>query len=176
MQKRELLFALRVGGILLLVAALTALLIGTVYRITAPYIAANEAAAVSEAVSQLFPDAEAVKMELPQENESVLALYRAERQGEPAGYAVQVKAQGYGGDLLLMVGVGTDGRITSVLVLSHSETPGIGSKVLEPSRLAALEGVSDAEAADAISGATYSSRALRAGLEQALSLVKGGQP
>ena len=47
------------------------------------------------------------------------------------GYAFELGSRGYEGDIRFMVGVGVDGTIFGVTVLSHNETPGLGSRVNE---------------------------------------------
>jgi electron transport complex protein RnfG len=45
------------------------------------------------------------------------------------GYAIQSTAQGYAGDINMLVGIDADQNILAVRVLSHSETPGLGDKI-----------------------------------------------
>lgn len=59
-----------------------------------------------------------------------VTVYRARLAGEVRGVAFNwVSEAGYGGPITLTVGIGRDGRIASVRVLSHSETPGLGDKI-----------------------------------------------
>jgi electron transport complex protein RnfG len=59
-----------------------------------------------------------------------ITVYRARQGGEVSGVAFNwVSEAGYGGPITLTVGIGRDGRIASVRVLSHSETPGLGDKI-----------------------------------------------
>lgn len=59
-----------------------------------------------------------------------ITVYRARQGGEVSGVAFNWVAEaGYGGPITLTVAVGRDGRIASVRVLSHSETPGLGDKI-----------------------------------------------
>ena len=44
------------------------------------------------------------------------------------GCAILVTTSGFGGPLSLMVGVREDGVVNNTVVLSHSETPGLGAK------------------------------------------------
>ena len=41
-------------------------------------------------------------------------------------------AKGYGGTVSVMVGIGTDGAITGLEILSHAETPGLGANAVKP--------------------------------------------
>lgn len=47
--------------------------------------------------------------------------------GKEAGYVFTTGAKGYGGTVSVMVGMDTEGNITGVEILSHSETPGLGA-------------------------------------------------
>ena len=38
-------------------------------------------------------------------------------------------SKGYGGEVSVLTGIGTDGKVVGVTVLEHNETPGMGSKV-----------------------------------------------
>lgn len=56
------------------------------------------------------------------------SYYRAVKDGETVGYAVESSTVGFGGTLSLMVGITPDGKVFNTSVLSHSETPGLGAK------------------------------------------------
>lgn len=47
--------------------------------------------------------------------------------GNVVGYTFTTAASGYGGSVGVMTGIGSDGKVTGVVVLSHSETPGLGA-------------------------------------------------
>ena len=46
---------------------------------------------------------------------------------ETVGYVFQTEAKGYGGAVKVMTGISADGQITGVVILEHSETPGLGA-------------------------------------------------
>ena len=48
--------------------------------------------------------------------------------GAPVAYAVRSTTVGFGGPLVLMVGITADGVVYNTSVLSHNETPGLGAK------------------------------------------------
>ena len=48
--------------------------------------------------------------------------------GTPVAYAVKSTTVGFGGPLVLMVGITADGVVYNTSVLSHNETPGLGAK------------------------------------------------
>ena len=47
--------------------------------------------------------------------------------GQTVGYVFETEGKGYGGTVKVMTGISTEGEITGVVVLSHSETPGLGA-------------------------------------------------
>lgn len=47
--------------------------------------------------------------------------------GQAVGYVFETEGKGYGGTVKVMTGINTEGSITGVIVLSHSETPGLGA-------------------------------------------------
>ena len=56
-------------------------------------------------------------------------IYRALKGGQVTGVAYEILGTGYAGAIKLMLGVGADGRVLDVRVLSHKETPGLGDKM-----------------------------------------------
>ena len=97
--------------------------------------------------------------------------YIAKKDGEVVGVAFEASSrEGYGGNVGLMVGVGLDGSIYGVEVVTHAETPGLGSKITEEKFLTQFEGRSldntrwsvkkDGGDIDQITGATISPRAV----------------
>ena len=58
-------------------------------------------------------------------------IYTATNAGEPVGYAVKVSVGGFGGPLQIMVGFTPDGTVYNTSVISHSETPGLGAKLVD---------------------------------------------
>lgn len=53
--------------------------------------------------------------------------YTGVANGEIVGYVFETSAKGYGGDVKVMTGIGTNGEIRGVVILSHGETPGLGA-------------------------------------------------
>ena len=113
------------------------------------------------------------------------AVYEAQVGGASAGYAVTVSASGSQGTIEMMVGVDAEGAVTGVSVINHSETSGIGTKVVGNEATASGVGVLDQfigkSAADgtltvgtnvtAITGATVSTRGITTGVNAALAAV-----
>jgi electron transport complex protein RnfG len=107
------------------------------------------------------------------------------------GWGVESRTDtAYSGDLSLVFGVDSAGKIQSARVLEQRETPGLGTKAAGDDFLDAYEGRSlgsfdfrvrkDGGQIDAISGATISSRAvtlcIRQGLEEFGAVAARGVP
>ena len=60
---------------------------------------------------------------------SKTTVYRARMQGEVVAVVFQVIGKGYGGEITAVMGLDRAGNITSVRVVSHHETPGLGDKI-----------------------------------------------
>ena len=93
--------------------------------------------------------------------------------GSILGYAVKTSAKGYGGDVSCVVGFDTEGKIIGVTVSAPDETPGLGNNVVKSAFTDQLIGFDRAptlgEDFDAVTSATYSSRAVEAALADAFS-------
>lgn len=103
--------------------------------------------------------------------------------GEVTGMAVEAAGHGgYSGDIVIMIGVDrTNGQMLGVEIVAHGETPGVGAQVEKPGFREQWQGLpADRDAAlrsagggiDAITGATFSSRAMIDGTNQVTALVR----
>lgn len=92
--------------------------------------------------------------------------------GTRLGYVLAVTAKGYGGDVKIALGIDTSGKVVGYSVLSHSETPGFGANMENGDVAAQFIGITDAQELDGITGATYTTNALRAETQAAIELVK----
>ena len=128
---------------------------------------------------EVLPSADAFeKVEAGSLPDAVREVYKA---SNGAGYTFSLTTTGYGGKntLKMTVGIDGEGRITGVKVLSHKETPGLGSKITADENFyGQFPGLdaAGAAAADTISGATFSSNYYKAALADAFTafeLVKG---
>jgi len=58
-----------------------------------------------------------------------ITIYRARKAGEVTGAVFQNSARGYGGELIVLIGVDTKGTLLGARVIRHKETPGLGDKI-----------------------------------------------
>jgi len=108
-------------------------------------------------------------------------IYIGKKGGEVFGYAVRsVSPKGYSGDIAVLVGVDTEGKILAIQILKHAETPGLGNKIELKSWRDTFAGRDDAEKIfvkkdggeiDEFSGATISPRAVCEAVRDALDFM-----
>lgn len=106
---------------------------------------------------------------------AIAGAYIAESaSGDIIGLGVLAAPRGYGGPIQMVIGVDRDGKVTGVSIITHKETPGLGSKVITEEWFgeqfigwdSSQVDESD-QGFDAISGATKSSNGVRRGVRAA---------
>ena len=113
------------------------------------------------------------------DDEEIL-LFIGKKNGKPWAIAYETLGKGFGGDLKVMVGydIGKD-KLTGVQIISHKETPGVGSKVTEDQFSRQFKGVNidvkfspktEGGDIDAITGATYSSKGVCEAIRKSIAL------
>ena len=153
-----------------------ALLLGLVNMITADPIKAAKQRKTEQAMEAVLPADSYESVEYTGGDALVKAVYRA---GD-AGYVVEGTPSGFGGEVDLMVGVGSDGTVTGISVITHSETSGLGAKAkTDPEWGKQFIGMSgevkvskDGGKVNDITGATITSRAVSSGVTAALEAVQ----
>lgn len=178
--------------VLLIICAAVAGIVSFVYSVTLDAYNNNLEGEIRSAISSVFAKSETDVVEYSEaeaaiDGEGIENIYSVRINGKDAGYCVNVTGSGFGGDISIMVGYNPDGSILGVRVVSHSETPGVGSKATEDSFLAQFDGKSGTltvsksgnDDIDAISGATISSKAITAAVncadEAILGIIGGGE-
>lgn len=138
--------------------------------VTAPVIKAAEEKAAEEARAEVLSEADSFKLldvkNLPEE---ITEAYKAEN---GSGFVFMMSAKGYGGDIKLICGIKADGSIEKTKTLSHAETSGIGTRVVDNDseyRKQYIGKTADnVDEVDAVSGATISSKAYKKAVDAAL--------
>ncbi|MBN1789855.1 MAG: RnfABCDGE type electron transport complex subunit G [Bacteroidales bacterium] len=133
----------------------------------------KEIAAIRQVLPEFDSDPNAAKTE-----QDGVIVYRLSKQNQPVGYAIKTYTEkGFGGHIELMAGFLPDSSIHQVTVLSHKETPGLGTKMSDlkfsnqflgknPEEYV-LRVRKDGGQVDAITAATVSSRAYCDALQRA---------
>lgn len=138
-------------------------LLAYINSVTSPIIKDAEEKAAAQARQEVLSGAdEFEKIEDVKLPEGVDEAYKAEN---GAGYVFKLVTKGYGGDITLMCGIKPDCTIDSIQTLSHSETSGIGSKVVDNDggygKKYTGKTADDYDSVDAVTGATISSKAYK---------------
>ncbi len=175
-------YILRLTVILLLITSLAAAGLGAVNAITKDRIAANAALKTQKALEEVLPGA--VDMQLIDDEGSgiVQAVYAPGVTSSVQGYAVQVApTSGFGGEIVMIVGIDGAGRVCGISIVSHAETPGLGA--VADAETPAGEGFRESFHGktgtltvgdiDALSGATITTKAVVEGVNAALAYVAG---
>ena len=161
---------IKMVAVLTVISMAIALLLSVVNAMTKDVIAANVENEKKEAVLAVFPEGTDMKTV---QTEDGGEIYVVLKDSMILGYCVNAVESGYGGDVSMMIGVNSAREICGIQIVSMSETPGVGTKIRGASFLEQFFGVSEPVEfgvnADAISGATYSSRAVAAGVNTALA-------
>jgi electron transport complex protein RnfG len=109
-----------------------------------------------------------------------ILLFLGKREGEPWAIAYETEGKGFGGTITVMTGY--DIRVnnfTGIQIVSHKETPGVGSRVADEQFTGQFgglhldlqfEGEGCPGEIDALSGATYSSEGVCEAIRKSLAL------
>jgi electron transport complex protein RnfG len=134
--KTNILGMVKLGLILAAFAAAACLMLAFVYNGTTAIIAQRQQADLEAALKELFPDAEKFEkiddVTSPDKTVTIEAVYAARKNGKIAGAALRVSRASYSGQIISLVGVSADGKITGVKILEHSDTPGLGANAMSP--------------------------------------------
>lgn len=172
------LYILRLALTLLIITGLVAAALAGVNAITEPIIEAINAQKTQEAIEAVLPGGGEALESFSDETGLVKAVYASDM-----GYAVQVTPSGFGGEIDMMVGIGTDGKVLNISIISHAETPSLGAVAAAASsagesfrgQFAGQSGElavsKDGGTIDAITSATITSRAVTEGVNAALQCV-----
>ena len=185
---------IKLAGVLLLVCAFAAALLGYTNEITYGRIEEQLIKASDEARKAVLTDADAFEqldgstfstIKSNAKYDLVTEVYVAKSGGSVIGYAVKVIPKGYGGAVEVVAGITTDGTLQGIKVGNNIETPGLGKNAATPKFQDQFSGKvwgnpinviksgtpKDNEIA-ALSGATITSRAVTSGVNQALEAAK----
>ncbi|HDM09318.1 MAG: RnfABCDGE type electron transport complex subunit G [Deltaproteobacteria bacterium] len=108
-----------------------------------------------------------------------IKIFPGKKGGKMIGLAYSSSAQGYHGQIEVMVGVDMNGTITGISIMRHSETPGLGARVVEPAFTNQFAGMklsgqlnlsARGGKIDGVSGASFSSQGVVSAVRKALQL------
>lgn len=182
-------FVLKVAGTLTVISLVVAALLGVVNMVTEDKIDAINAEKTNQALAAVAPEgAEFTPVELSDAAVAAASAYGtldSMYEMSTGGYAMKIVASGSQGSIEMIVGVDGNKALTGVSVVNHSETGGIGTKVInnDPNTagtpvLDQFIGMSGAgslvvgKTVTPISGATVTTKGITAGCNAALSAVE----
>ena len=120
---------LKVTASLTILCIVVSGLLALTYAVTLDSIGKQEALAVQEAQKKVLPQASSFEQKQLQSNGTSIKYSEGKTaSGETSGYVFQTRSKGYGGDIVIMSGITSDGKIAGVTILSNEETPGLGKK------------------------------------------------
>ncbi len=158
--------------VLTIICVVSAFAVSWIYNITKEPIAKQKRLEMIKAIKAVLPKGVAND---PLKDKVVVGgrtvYIGRDKNGKIIGVAFKcITNQGYGGRIEIMLGLDTQGTITAIQILSHSETPGLGAKIDEPWFKNQFKGRNlkntvwkvkkDGGDIDQISGATISPRAV----------------
>lgn len=170
---------IRITAILMIITTVTAVLLAVINMFTEPVIAANTAKAKQDAIFEIFTDADdtrSLKDEIGDSYpEGISDIYAVFSGNTLVGFCADVASMGFSDNIGMMVGVNPDNTVRGIRILEISDTPGLGMKVNDESYLSTYKGLSFpiefGHGADAISGATYSSKGVKNGVNTVLAFI-----
>ena len=88
-------------------------------------------ASLAEVLPAGFADNELLKdtISLAGDEGKPVTIYRARKAGSIAGAVFQTIGRGYGGEMIVLIGVDAKGTLLGARVIRHKETPGLGDKI-----------------------------------------------
>jgi len=181
---------------LTLIAAGAGLILSMVERVTREPIKEQRRLQMLKALSAVLPaydnspDTDIVSLEngIDKKGKPVqVVFYRARKESQLVGTAFKVVApDGYSGNIEVMVGLKPDQTVNAIEILAHAETPGLGSKIVDPWFKDLFKGKSlsnadwrvkkDGGEFDQITGATISPRAIVGAVKKGLEFYNQNQP
>ena len=183
-------------AVLLGVTVIAVTLLAVINQITMQPIADADAQARAEVYQKVYTDAAEITDidnfdSLVKEFDSFkssagctinAALEAKDSSGNKIGYVIDATSKnGYGGDVQIALGITNEGEITAFSVVSHSETPGLGSRSTEPEFANQFSGMpaqiieftktgkTKENEIDAISGATITTTAVTEAVNEAIA-------
>ena len=88
-------------------------------------------ASLADVLPAGFADNELLKdtISLAGDDGKPVTIYRARRAGSVTGAVFQTVGRGYGGEMVVLIGLDAKGSLLGARVIRHKETPGLGDKI-----------------------------------------------
>ena len=154
--------------VLIAICLVVSVLLGFTNSITAPVIEENARIAAEQTRAAVLEGSNGFT-EI-QCDTAALGITSAYKENNGLGYVITAANKGYGGDVVVTVGLNADGEVVGLNANVGTETSGVGSKAGADAYTGKYLGLSgNCDSVDTISGATYSSTAVKTGVNAALA-------
>ncbi|MEI6631988.1 MAG: FMN-binding protein [bacterium] len=150
----------RYGFTLALICIIASGLLAGMNLLTKDRISAQAQDEEEASLREVLPQGE--RFEAVKAKEEVLYYKAYDKEGRFIAVAFKAAGKGYSSTIESMVGMSRDGLINAIKILSQNETPGLGSRVVEPGFVLGFsnKNLSELNNIQAITGATISSGAV----------------
>jgi Na+-translocating ferredoxin:NAD+ oxidoreductase subunit G len=159
---------------LAVVGLVSAALLTGVNNVTAPIIAERQEAEYREALELYFPEVAGFESQRVEDDYFDLIYDSSDRL---IGVMATIEQQGYDGTITYNLALDGEGKVVGMLIISHSETPGIGDVITTSEFQEQFIGKSfedpivPGEDVDTVSGATISSSAMITSIRRVVNVV-----
>lgn len=174
----------KLGIILAIITSIAGVLLGLANNVTKAAIAENSKLN-KEDLAILMPLATSVEETDKELEGNILEILEGKNGSEGVGYLFKVTTKGFHGAVELMIGISSEGTMTGIKVISHSETPGLGAKIDEEKFTSRFKDVpidkgismvktspaSESEV-EGVTGATISSKAVGTAVNEAINYYR----
>ncbi len=130
---------IKLAGILFVITAIAAVLLGFTNMATADKIEQQLIQENINARKAVLPKAtefkeledEELNNTIQKDFQIIEEVYEGLDEEELVGYTFKTTPKGFGGQMVINVGISLDGKVSGIKVVSHTETPGLGAKSTE---------------------------------------------
>lgn len=154
---------------LTVICLVTAITLGFVNYLTEPRIEKNEKEKEQKALMQVLPSGtefDTIETDTLGLDKRIIAVFK-EKSGE--GYVFKLEVKGYKSGMVIMCGIGSDGKVDGAVCLSSEET--LGHEKTFGTRFKDVDS-SSVGSVDTVSGATKTTAAYREAVKLALEAFK----
>ena len=170
--------------ILVFIAIFSALFLSGTFSFTEEPIKEAQERLLQEALKKVMPFMEETyTLQSHTYNGVTTAIYAVEKEGVFQGATLKlITKEGYSGEIVFLLGVDAEKKVTGIFVLKHAETPGLGAKATDIKWWGQFVGKSkpefnfnvtkDGGQIDAITASTITSRAIAKAVDKGLDLYE----
>jgi len=154
--------------VLIVICLVVSALLAYTNSVTAPIIEENNRKAAEQTRAAVLQGSNGFT-EIECDTEA-LGITSAFKENSGLGYVITASNKGYGGEVVVTVGLDADGKVVGLSANVGTETSGVGTKAGAEAYTGKYIGLSgNCDGVDTISGATYSSSAVKNGVNAALA-------